>query len=39
MYNPIDTTRIARQIEALQRLRASYQGMQMQQPLINIIST
>ena len=39
MYNPIDTTRIDRQIEDLQRLRASYQGMQMPQPINNIIST
>jgi len=38
MYNPIELSRIDRQIEDLQRLKASYQNMP-QQPINNIINT
>lgn len=39
MYaNPIDISRIDRQIEELQRIKASYQGIP-QQPINNIITT
>lgn len=38
MYGPIDLTRIDRQIEDLQRIKAGYQGMN-QQPINNIINT
>lgn len=38
MYNPIELSRIDRQIEDLQRLKASYQAMP-QQPINNIINT
>ena len=38
MYNPIDIQRIDKQIEDLQRIKASYQGMP-QQPINNIITT
>ena len=38
MYNPIELSRIDRQIEDLQRLKASYQSMP-QQPINNIINT
>lgn len=38
MYNPIDISRIDRQIEDLQRLKASYQNMS-QPPINNIIAT
>ena len=39
MYNPIEVSRIDRQIEDLQRLKASYQNMPAQQPINNIINT
>lgn len=40
MYNPVDINRIDRQIEELQRLKASYQSMNMPtQPINNIINT
>ena len=38
MYNPMEVSRIERQIEDLQRLKASYQNMPAQ-PINNIIST
>lgn len=38
MYNPMEVSRIDRQIEDLQRLKASYQNMPAQ-PINNIIST
>ena len=38
MYNPMEVSRIDRQIEDLQRLKASYQNMPTQ-PINNIIST
>ena len=38
MYNPMEVSRIDRQIEDLQRLKASYQSMPAQ-PINNIIST
>lgn len=38
MYNPIDVNRIDRQIEDLQRIKASYQA-NMQPPINNIITT
>lgn len=37
MYNPVELNRIDRQIEDLQRLKASYQSMP--QPINNIINT
>lgn len=37
-YNPVDTSRIDRQIEDLQRLKASYQNP-IPQPINNIINT
>ena len=37
MYNPMELSRIDRQIEDLQRLRASYQNAP--QPINNIINT
>lgn len=37
MYNPVELSRIDRQIEDLQRLKASYQNMP--QPINNIINT
>ena len=39
MYNPIDVQRIDRQIEDLQRMKASFQNMGMGQPPINNIIT
>lgn len=39
MYNPIDIQRIDRQIEDLQRMKASFQNMGMGQPPINNIIT
>ena len=39
MYNPADLARIDRQIEDLQRMKASYQGMNSQPPINNIINT
>ena len=39
MYNPMEINRIDRQIEDLQRLKASYQSMPTSQPINNIINT
>lgn len=39
MYNQFDINRIDRQIEDLQRMKASYQGLGMQPPINNIITT
>ena len=39
MYNPMEINRIDRQIEDLQRLKASYQNMPATQPINNIINT
>ena len=40
MYNPLDVSRIDRQIEDLQRLKSNYQNIGMpQQPINNIINT
>ena len=40
MYNPMDISRIDRQIDELQRLKSNYQAMQQpQQPINNIITS
>lgn len=40
MYNPMDISRIDRQIDELQRLKANYQAIQQpQQPINNIITS
>ena len=39
MYNPVEVSRIDRQIEDLQRLKASYQSMATPQPINNTITT
>lgn len=39
MFNPMELTRIDRQIEDLQRMKASYQNMNPQPPINNIITT
>lgn len=40
MYNPVEISRIDRQIDELQRLKANYQGLQQpQQPINNIITS